>query len=489
MSDSARVVRVELGGERWSGWVERTGHFTFHGSVLLEFPSPHPGGPPLWGRADGVVLDVFAPGRTPELPERPFDAFVGLALSPELEVLSVEVGSEAETAGVRVGDRLVELDGVRLGSRADFVPARGTAVSRLVLSRPGETSTVVLFLERSAYQPGATELTIRSLAVLTALLLALLVAARPPGLLTWLSLRLGRRWASVGARAVEASKKRETPSSPAFDGALLCLALLCVASLGFVERLLPLGSDWVSLLGVALGLATIAAFWAGGRRSTKTKESFSFVGGLIGLGATWVGLGPLLLASGVAAFDRGSFQLATDRGGTWGELSVPLFGSPWMLAGGLASVLALVPGIGRRPPRDGAAPLGTFEQSLFRLALALFCVLWVRVFLPTLPLPAALSWVWWGGGSALCFEGILWVRRALGEPRAGEVFRSIALLSWGLSGFAVGSYWLSLVVPNGDPTSILGLVTMVFFIALLGACGVSFSRAWQRTGRLADPWM
>lgn len=121
-------------------------HTTFRGRVIAAFAPKLSGAPPVTGSLEGVEVDFYPPDN-PQSPLKRLEeegerarAFFGLELDIRpgvagLLVKQVATNSRAESSGVRVGDRLLALDGVRLYEISDFVPSGKAAYADLELSR------------------------------------------------------------------------------------------------------------------------------------------------------------------------------------------------------------------------------------------------------------------------------------------------------------------------------------------------------------------
>ncbi|MCA9630113.1 MAG: hypothetical protein KC766_20720, partial [Myxococcales bacterium] len=121
-------------------------HTTFRGRVVAAFAPRASGAPPVTGSIEGVAVDFF-PSDVPVSVTRELESegqraaeLLGLefdlkASGAGLLVKSVAERSRAETAGVKPGDRLVGLDGLRLADVSDFVPAGRSQTAELEIVR------------------------------------------------------------------------------------------------------------------------------------------------------------------------------------------------------------------------------------------------------------------------------------------------------------------------------------------------------------------
>lgn len=121
-------------------------HTTFRGRVIAAFAPRTSGAPPVTGTLEGVQVDFF-PSDVPVSVTRELEnegrraaEMLGLEFEPQapgpgLLVKSVGDKSRAETAGVKPGDRLVGLDGLRVVDIADFVPSGRSQTAELEIVR------------------------------------------------------------------------------------------------------------------------------------------------------------------------------------------------------------------------------------------------------------------------------------------------------------------------------------------------------------------
>lgn len=152
-SELAFVVTDEL--------VERAGgRGTFGGSVEVEFALD--GGGVISGRLDDVTLD-FVPSESAEAIDRSlartraaeeFLGRAGIVISPDdaddeagFRIDAVLRGTAAARAGLAKGDRIVEVDGVRVLAFADLVPMRDTSRPSIALVRPGRSTPILADLD------------------------------------------------------------------------------------------------------------------------------------------------------------------------------------------------------------------------------------------------------------------------------------------------------------------------------------------------------
>jgi len=455
-----RVTSAELGRA-----LAGNAHATFRGELSVGFVALGASGPTLTGRLEPIRVDFFGPPG-PDLDVRDaeaFRAYLGLTLDRELNSIGVEVGSPAEQAGLGLGDRLLELDGVRLQDLRDLRPSPLGTVSDLVVARRGHLEPLHLTLDRAGFEGGLFERSLPAALCWVAGLLALLFAARPPGIFRWASFQ----------RAVRERR-------PARARSLLGLGTMSGVGLGLALRSLGLREIGVRHWPSAALLIWVAGFvvfvWTQARPDVAERAPTFGVRVRQGLWAL-LSSTPLVLGGLVSGFEgsttRGS-RFATDA--AW-----PLIHSPWLLLLGLGFLAALLE----------AARVGRFETPKVRqirdLSLALLAVFWVNSFL-TPPSewvePARAVFVAWG---AVCLlGGVHAAARALGTRAVGRLSLSPGL---GLSAVGFALYGLTLrfaelrVLPGlGAATlTLLGVGVLVSFWAGLFV--------FARQARTTDPWI
>lgn len=131
------------------------GRGTFHGDLVVRFE-----GIDGSGVAGSITteLDVgelgVDPARTRARRQEDHQSVLGLTLEEgSLKVASLSPGGLAERAGVRVGDRLVSIGGLRLRGAADLVlPPQDRT---LVVEREGLAAELTLVLPRAAHRPSS----------------------------------------------------------------------------------------------------------------------------------------------------------------------------------------------------------------------------------------------------------------------------------------------------------------------------------------------
>lgn len=208
----ARAISAEhLEASVSSGFIEATGgRATFSGSAQVVFPAANGG--TVSGALTDLQLDV-APSAVTHLDEallrRRRAVEAGRSLGLELDergaagsgvrVASVAAGSVADAAGLREHDRLVAMDGVRVGALGDCLPPPGANATAITILRPGTVAPVHLRLPIETEHVGPTP-SMMLTAGLFGLVLLLLLAVGPgaravswlgrpvsgPGTLSWL---------------------------------------------------------------------------------------------------------------------------------------------------------------------------------------------------------------------------------------------------------------------------------------------------------------
>ena len=479
---SGRVV-VELGQPEVRALTGGAPHATFRGTLQLAFEPVHPGAPALRGHIEDLSLDVVSPAAQVVAPGD-FAAFLGLTLGADLSVVAVEPGLEAEAAGLRIGDRLHRLDGVRLLTLADFAPRQHGTTSLLEYSRPGYTGRGQALLARADYFRTSESEVWLTVSLALAVLLGALLAARPPRWAVWL-LQTQRR---LGPRIRNGSGLR-APWLGSFLWAAvgaLGLAGLRTALGGSLALELPL------LGGACVGALLLSALLIDGR---SAQRGFSLLRAFWGASQSLVGLLPLAVAWAVAATQVGSLSLCEIAASqASAPLGLGLLSSVWSLLGGVAYLLALVPLGGERPPTGNAlAPRAPGLRALEHFGLTLGLCLWVLIYGGALvgssaPLP-------WVLGAELARLALLsafvhWLRRVGGRLRRGESWGVWSFPVLALSFVAAGGRCLSLGFGLVDPWDErlrylpLALSVSTFVWLVLAAL-----RSLSHQGRRADPWL
>jgi len=483
-TSSGRLV-VELGEDEVTALTGGAPHATFRGTFSLAFEPVRPGAPALRGHMNDLTLDVLSGGALSDS-AGDFWAYLGLELGVDLSVIGVAAGGEGHAAGLRVGDRLHRLDGVRLLTLADFAPSAHGGTSLLEYSRPGYAGTAEILLSRSDYYRSDEGVLWLAVSVGLAALLGLLVAARPPRGTVWL-LQAGRSMRRRTSGAGERTSSQVGWLGAAVSSLVGALTIALVQAAGSATRLdLPL------LGGACLGALLLAALLADGRR---TGQGFSLALGLWGALLSALGLAPVVLAWVLSAVEVGSLslvELAASQAAA--PLGVGVLSSPWTLVSAVCYLLALVPLGGERSP-TAAVPhrRAPVVRVLEEFGLLLGLAAWVMLYADGLAgrsLPLALTLALGFAKLLLLLGFVRWLRGVSGRVSRGE--------SWDL-------FCLPLVL-----TSVLaaGVRLLVLRLDLAGAldaklrwlpllCLVSVStwlllsalRSLSHQGRRADPWL
>ncbi|HEY8089063.1 MAG TPA: NADH-quinone oxidoreductase subunit H [Polyangiaceae bacterium] len=270
------VAFTEATQTLFSGAGDRAAHTTFEGSIEVAFAAAVPGTPPVAGEMRHVVLDV-RPGATAADVERDHEgqrvlSFLGLKASVAaagLTVEAVEPGSRAGAAGIAAGDVLSSVDGVRVATLGDVVPAPGLRDAQVGLRRGGSATEVVRSVSVDGFRRAPpAELLAGALLVVAALAIVLLFAAPPLGGIAAAVSRVVARirsrvgpsaspWAALGRSLMLGARDSMPPvASTAIVDATVCALL---AALPFGQYLVAAQLD-VGLLfvGAATALVVVA---------------------------------------------------------------------------------------------------------------------------------------------------------------------------------------------------------------------------------------
>lgn len=168
---------------------DRAVHTTFEGDLEVAFAAAAPGAAPVSGVLDQITLDL-RPSAKPsdadgEAEGARFLAFIGIhgtsgTRDAGVLVRDVAAGSAAEVAGLAAGDVLVRFDGVRVATMSDVVPVEGEREAEIGIRRRGSDEMRRKVAFRGFRSTPARELLGPWLAVLTALLIVLFLAAPAP---------------------------------------------------------------------------------------------------------------------------------------------------------------------------------------------------------------------------------------------------------------------------------------------------------------------
>lgn len=471
---------------------EGASHLTFRGTAQVHFSPALEGRPPLRGKKDDVVLDFFVPnGGVAEDPGT-FLTFLGIEVDAGLVVASMTPESIAEAAGLRAGDRLHTLDGVRLDSLRDFLPQAQAQTSVIEFTRPGFSGVGQVQVDRTNFQLLESGMAARALALLGGVALALIWAARPPRFLLWVfgdksRARRGRAvWLSdIGPRA-------QVVAYPIF--LVVVITFWWMLSRPTTE---VLGLELLASLSLGCLLLLGSAFILGGMRS-DSRGSFTLLGALSATVLRLLVLIPVIVATFGRASDVGSLELdeLAREQGLWPS-EWALMNSPFTFVLALSYLVALLPLAGRRPPLEGHRARPDVGLVLTRTAewagQLVLIALWIALFGGENG--AAKDQVFLTGvllslKSAGLAHVIAWVRARSGHLRLNE--------SWGL--FGVANLLVSLIAAAlGVGAVVTGMgddhaELFALFATALGASMpvllfVSSRRSWAHMGRRIDPWI
>lgn len=352
-------------------------HATFRGATSAAFQARDSGAPPVRGTLDGVILDVNpafvskAATLLHEAEAERFAAYAGMAVvhAEDRDVLRIDTidpEGRAARAGLLPGDTLLELDGVRLTTLADLIPAPRTRLSRFTVRRGDEKTPATFAVDVSGFQPGSPSELAPAATLLGLAVAVLLLFASPLGrALNWLEERLTTQLQSRaqtrGSRCSEAQGKapsllgvalRELPSSPLpyfvfiMDSAWLTL-LAMNRTIWARELDLP-----VLFLGSLTALSATAFVIGGRARGLR----FSFRRGLGHALLNLLFQTPVLVAMACAVLLAGGLRsddiLLAQGGWPWQWFA---FASPIAFAIFVLLVLGLVPVLSRAPSALEAA--------------------------------------------------------------------------------------------------------------------------------------
>jgi NADH-quinone oxidoreductase subunit H len=478
---------------------DRAGHVTFEGETEVAFASASPGQPPVAGILHGVVLDVRPPWSAAQAAREGEGVRVlGLlgihaaAGAPErgLALEGVDPGSRAAAAGLQAGDVVTRVDGVRVASPADVVPAPGEREAAFAVLRGGVESLHAVPVA-GAVASAPEDLGSSILAVLAALAFVAFFAAPGPGpVVAQLQGAVARLRAAAKARrgdprtAWDASWRDATrslaPSGPAMAVDVVACAALLV--LPFGEYLIAAKLD-VGMLFVAAAAALVAAVFAGARGAWTGLRAAVHV--------AWQHL-PAAVAVVAAVVVAGSFrvqEIARMQGGwPWEWLA---FRSPASLLACALLLLAARIDAGAVDPREtlgGTGPRPEWEGPWARAAARghrlLVCGLACALFLGGWALPGvapsrqeARPWLEMMG--ALTFAAkvagtviaVGWSRIAFPAPGLAAVSRATAMWRLPLALVAVGlsAAWTALGPARPTQALASGALLLVVVLALAGA--------------------
>lgn len=489
--DSGSSIHLRLSEKMLSEQLKGAAHATFRGQAEVVFDPLGADRPILRGTKKEMVLDLFTAERGEAAPATRFLNFLGMQVSEALVVTEIMKDSRAALAGLTVGDQLHTLDQVRLDSFNDVVPQALAQASVIEYSREGFRGQAEAHIERADFQILDQALAARSLAAIGAVMLALLLAARPPRFLVWLvgSKTIARKGAVTWLAGV--GKRSQALAYPLF--------LVVVVGFWWLARgESSLLMQWDFMLSLAAGLLLlfVASFLLGGKRSKGS--GFSFLGAIGStLSRAWV-LIPVILASFVRASEVGSLRLRDLENVQGAEpRSWAIFDSPWSFLLGVSFLVALAPLAGRRAPIEGH-PGNTdrdlvLARSLEWMGHLVLLALWIAIFAGGVEgqgESSVVSAALFSGKLALSIQGLCWIRARSGGLRLGETWSLFggANLSFAVMGTALSFGTLALGVRERH-AEVLGLfaITLAASAALLFL--VSSQRSWSHMGRRIDPWI
>jgi NADH-quinone oxidoreductase subunit H len=257
--NTVTVVPTEAQLTELVGIGEDARHATFRGEVRLAFSSHQANTGPVYGRLSDVVIDVF-PWSVPELVHqqrheeaRRFAEFLGLSFAApgDFDVVLVKPGGRAERAGVRGGDRLLSLDGLRLRAPADFSASGASTRAVLSLRRGRLQDPIELPLDIAGFRPvSARNLAGATLLVGFAAALLLLSGAPLFRVFTWLERCLVQRYFELCQSRAEATRLKAAHLEGVFSRALLPQGVF-----GAVFRPIP----YLVVLGTSAAFAWLGA--------------------------------------------------------------------------------------------------------------------------------------------------------------------------------------------------------------------------------------
>ncbi len=207
------VVLDEVALSEFAGRGAEGSHTTFRGRVVAAFAPRAAGAPPVTGSLEGVEVD-FYPSDVPngvvaqlERDGQRAAELVGLEFGAKasgagLLVKSVVAGGRAEQAGVKVDDRVLALDGVRLYDISDFVPSGRSQLAELQIARGRVKDPLLRPVDVHGFRDAPPEDLLWAGVAVGVVCIALLAFLLPvAGVVGWFERRVVQRMRGVGQEA------------------------------------------------------------------------------------------------------------------------------------------------------------------------------------------------------------------------------------------------------------------------------------------------
>jgi NADH-quinone oxidoreductase subunit H len=320
-TESQRELVLTLPREAESafcGEPEDASHATFRGDVRVAIAAHAVGAPPATGTLHGVVIELYPAVKARATSDRlaalgrDLLAFVGIEVAAArdggLTVLSVEPGSRASLADLRVGDHIVRAGGLSVLSPSDLVPEASRQIE-LGLIRDEIEHSLLLDVDGFVPSPPA-ELTWPALVVLAFAAWLLLGATPLTSALGW----VGQNWLEQ-ERARRRALSRDNPTGARSSewprgagllgggaGLLVWLGVGAALSAPVLRRApVDVGSGLLALMFVSAALLGAAAFGEGG----SARERWSMRRALGAAFCQWWVTTPAWLAVLAPCFESG----------------------------------------------------------------------------------------------------------------------------------------------------------------------------------------
>lgn len=226
-TESQRELSLELRRDvepAFCGHPDVASHATFRGQVQVAIAAKAPGAPPVTGRLQGVVLELYpavktqvAEDRTSALGRRALEFFglqVAEAPAGGLLVLGTAPGSRAVAAELRPGDRLVRAGGLSVLQPSDLVP-EATRVLPVVVMRG--SSELTLGLAADGFTPAPPRHLRWASLLLGVMALGFLIAACPIARVVGWLVQSVTDWRRAGARIRSRGKLSAPSRAPGFS--------------------------------------------------------------------------------------------------------------------------------------------------------------------------------------------------------------------------------------------------------------------------------